>query len=36
MTPSTPSISHIYALQSKLDDIFAEGVEAAIRSAMPG
>jgi len=26
MTPSTPSISHIYALQSKLDDIFAEGV----------
>ena len=27
MTPSTPSISHIYALQSKLDDIFAEGVE---------
>jgi aspartate aminotransferase-like enzyme len=28
MTPSTPSISHIYALQSKLDDIFAEGVAA--------
>jgi len=28
MTPSTPSISHIYALQSKLEDIFAEGVEA--------
>ena len=28
MTPSTPSISHIYALQSKLDDIFAEGVNA--------
>jgi aspartate aminotransferase-like enzyme len=27
MTPSTPSISHIYALQSKLDDIFTEGVE---------
>jgi len=27
MTPSTPSISHIYALQSKLDDIFSEGVE---------
>ncbi len=26
MTPSTPSISHIYALESKLDDIFAEGV----------
>ena len=28
MTPSTPVISHIYALQSKLDDIFAEGVQA--------
>lgn len=28
MTPSTPSISHIYALQSKIDDIFGEGVEA--------
>ena len=28
MTPSTPSISHIYALQSKLDDIFNEGVAA--------
>jgi len=28
MTPSTPSISHIYALQSKLDDIFGEGIEA--------
>ena len=28
MTPSTPSIGHIYALQSKLDDIFEEGVEA--------
>ena len=28
MTPSTPSIGHIYALQSKLDDIFAEGVNA--------
>jgi len=28
MTPSTPSISHIYALQSKLDDIFTEGVAA--------
>lgn len=27
MTPSTPSISHIYALQSKLEDIFAEGLE---------
>jgi len=28
MTPSTPTISLIYALQSKLDDIFTEGVEA--------
>ncbi len=28
MTPSTPSISHIYALQSKLDDIFTEGIAA--------
>src|SRR5438477_13171777 len=28
MTPSTPTISHIYALQSKLDDIFTEGVAA--------
>jgi aspartate aminotransferase-like enzyme len=28
MTPSTPSISHIYALESKLDDIFQEGVSA--------
>jgi aspartate aminotransferase-like enzyme len=27
MTPSTPSVSHIYALESKLDDIFTEGVE---------
>lgn len=26
MTPSTPSISHIYALQSKLNEIEAEGV----------
>ena len=28
MTPSTPTISLIYALRSKLDDIFAEGVAA--------
>ena len=28
MTPSTPSIPHIFGLQSKLDDIFAEGVAA--------
>ena len=28
MTPSTPSIGHIYALQSKLDEIFAEGLAA--------
>lgn len=27
MTPSTPSIAHIYALKSKLEDIMAEGVE---------
>ena len=26
MTPSTPSIGHIYALQSKLDEIFSEGL----------
>lgn len=28
MTPSTPSIGHVYALASKLDDMFAEGLEA--------
>ncbi len=28
MTPSTPSIGHIYALRSKLDDVFEEGVAA--------
>ncbi len=28
MTPSTPSISHIYALKSKLEDIKAEGIDA--------
>jgi aspartate aminotransferase-like enzyme len=28
MTPSTPSIAHVYALASKLEDIFAEGLEA--------
>lgn len=27
MTPSTPSLGHIYALQSKLEDIFTEGLE---------
>ena len=27
MTPSTPSISHVYALSSKLDDFYAEGLE---------
>jgi aspartate aminotransferase-like enzyme len=27
MTPSTPSIPHIYALKSKLEDIKAEGLE---------
>src|SRR5256885_8590512 len=28
MTPSTPSISHIYALGAKLDEFFAEGLDA--------
>ncbi len=28
MTPSTPSIGHMHALQSKLDEIFDEGLEA--------
>jgi len=27
MTPSTPSIGHVFALESKLSDIFAEGLE---------
>ena len=27
MTPSTPSVAHIHALESKLDDIFIEGLE---------
>ena len=27
MTPSTPSIAHIHALESKLEDIFSEGLE---------
>jgi len=27
MTPSTPSIGHIYALESKLEDIFEEGFQ---------
>jgi aspartate aminotransferase-like enzyme len=27
MTPSTPSIGHVHALESKLEDIFAEGLE---------
>jgi aspartate aminotransferase-like enzyme len=27
MTPSTPSIGHVYALASKLEDIAAEGIE---------
>src|SRR5947199_9699622 len=27
MTPSTPSIGHVYALASKLDEFFAEGLE---------
>ncbi len=28
MTPSTPSIPHVYALDSKLQDFFSEGLEA--------
>ncbi len=28
MTPSTPAIPHIYALASKLDDFYAEGLDA--------
>jgi aspartate aminotransferase-like enzyme len=28
MTPTTPSIGHLHALRSKLDDIFAEGLAA--------
>jgi aspartate aminotransferase-like enzyme len=28
MTPTTPSIGHIFALQSKLDEIFTEGLDA--------
>jgi len=28
MTPSTPSIGHVHALESKLDEIFQEGLEA--------
>jgi aspartate aminotransferase-like enzyme len=28
MTPSTPSIPHVFALASKLEDFFAEGLEA--------
>jgi aspartate aminotransferase-like enzyme len=28
ITPSTPSIGHVHALQSKLDEIFEEGMEA--------
>jgi aspartate aminotransferase-like enzyme len=28
MTPSTPSIGHVYALESKLQDFFTEGLEA--------
>jgi aspartate aminotransferase-like enzyme len=27
MTPSTPSIGHVYALASKLEDIFSEGLD---------
>src|SRR5262249_42160417 len=31
MTPSTPSIPHVHALSSKLDEFFAEGLEARYR-----
>jgi len=31
MTPSTPSIGHVYALASKLEDIFTEGLETRYR-----
>ena len=34
MTPSTPSIGHIYALQSKLEEIFDEGLEARFERHM--
>jgi aspartate aminotransferase-like enzyme len=30
MTPSTPSIGHMHALESKLDEIFEEGLEARL------
>ncbi|MEP6603473.1 MAG: alanine--glyoxylate aminotransferase family protein [Spartobacteria bacterium] len=30
MTPTTPSIGHIFALQSKLEEIFAEGFDARL------
>jgi aspartate aminotransferase-like enzyme len=30
MTPTTPSIGHIYALQSKLGEIFEEGIDARL------
>ena len=30
MTPTTPSIGHIFALQSKLDEIFEEGIGARL------
>ena len=31
MTPSTPSIGHVFALASKLEDIFAEGLRTPLR-----
>jgi aspartate aminotransferase-like enzyme len=31
MTPSTPSIAHIFGLRSKLEDIFDEGLENRFR-----
>ena len=35
MTPSTPSIGHIFALQSKLDEIFDEGLAESLRAPRP-
>ena len=35
MTPSTPSIGHIFALQSKLDEIFDEGLDESLRAPRP-
>jgi aspartate aminotransferase-like enzyme len=34
MTPSTPSVAHIYALKSKLDEFFAEGLDQRFKRHM--